>query len=131
MHKFGEVKIPRVRFKPGYQRIWRHARSAIKELLNLKYVYQYRLTRYLMRFNRFLGTYSIFTSDFSIKRVLLYSRLLPDTTTFNIFLQNRLIYINGLYASTPETLVYINDILQLIVSKWYYIFLVDEFQIDL
>lgn len=122
MNKYGEVRIPRIRFRPGYQRIWRHARVAIKELLNLKYIYQYRLTRYLMRFSRFLGTYSIFSSDFSIKRVMLYSRLLPDTSTFNLFLQNRLVYINGLYASAPESIVYVNDILQLIVSRWYYIF---------
>jgi hypothetical protein len=45
-----EVKIPRIRFKPGYQRLWRQARTALKELLKLKFTYQQQLTKYLTRF---------------------------------------------------------------------------------
>jgi hypothetical protein len=47
--KFNEIAIPRIRFKPGYQRMWRRARLALQEIINTKFRYQHRLTRYLMR----------------------------------------------------------------------------------
>lgn len=45
-----EIRIPRVRFRPGYQRLWRQARHALKESLNLNFTYQQQLTRYLTKF---------------------------------------------------------------------------------
>ena len=44
--------ITRVRFKPGYSRIWRLARTSFKEIYGLKFKYQKPLTRYLGRLRR-------------------------------------------------------------------------------
>lgn len=46
----GEVRISRIKFKPGYQRIWRRVRTALKDSLRLRFIYQKQLTRYLTRF---------------------------------------------------------------------------------
>jgi hypothetical protein len=53
-------------------------------------------------------------------RVIIYSRLLPDIPTVLIFNQQRLIYLNGISILSLKKYVYENDIIQLLVSKWYY-----------
>jgi hypothetical protein len=120
--RYNEVFIPRIRFKPGYQRIWRLARTAIKEALHLKYRYQYRLTRYLMKFSRMSHFYYLHFSENSIERVVMYSKLLPDTNSLNFFFNSQLLYINGRVVHDLNNLVAINDIIQLVISQWYYVF---------
>jgi hypothetical protein len=43
--------------------------------------------------------------------------LLPDIPTVNIFIQQNLVYLNGLPVTTTKASVFQNDLLQLIVSK--------------
>jgi len=119
--KKSEVHITRIRFKPGYQRLWRDARTALKESLHIKFQYQYRLTRYLTRFFRQVSNYTFNYSEMAIDKIVIYSRLLPDHNTFNIFQENKLIYINGRIVFNKNLLAVENDLIQLIVSKWYYI----------
>ena len=115
-----EVKIPRVKFKPGYKRIWRDSRTALKEALRVKFTYQKRLTRYLTRFFKLSNYYAFSASEMSIDKTIVYSRLLPDLLTLKIFMNQKLVYLNGLSISNTRSLVYENDLIQLIVSKWYY-----------
>jgi hypothetical protein len=56
----------------------------------------------------------------SIDKTIVYSRLLPDLLTLKIFMNQKLVYLNGLSISNTRSLVYENDLIQLIVSKWYY-----------
>jgi hypothetical protein len=49
----GELTIKRIRLKPGYTTQLRNARSALKLTLGLNFRYQHRLTKYLLRFNKF------------------------------------------------------------------------------
>lgn len=58
----------------------------------------------------------------SVEKVTLYSKLLPNMYTFHTFMSNRLVYINGAVALNKDRLVYVNDFIQLIVSKWYYVY---------
>jgi hypothetical protein len=115
-----EVKIPRVRFKPGYKRIWRESRKALKEALRVKFTYQKRLTQYLTRFFQKSNYYAFSASEMSLDRTIIYTRLVPDLLTLKTFLDQKLVYVNGLSVSNLQFLVYENDLLQLIVSKWYY-----------
>jgi hypothetical protein len=118
----GEVFISRIRFKPGYQRIWRLARASLKESLGLKYAYQYRLTRFLTRFSRQTHNYFLNFSEMSIEKTVLYSKLLPNNSVFNTFLVNKLVYLNGNLVTLGSRVVYTNDFIQLVVSKWYYVY---------
>lgn len=115
-----EVRIPRVRFKPGYQRIWRQSRTALKESLKIKFAYQKKLSRYLVKFFKKINYYAFSASEMSIEKTIIYSRLVPDISTLLIFVKQRLIYCNGKIISKLNSLVYENDLIQLIVSKWYY-----------
>ena len=119
--RWSEVKIPRVRFKPGYQRMWRRARTALKESLGLKFVYQKQLTRYLTRFYKGSNRYTFSRAEMSLNRVIMYSRLLPDNPTVDTFLIQKIIYLNGRVVHDPNTILVPNDIVQLIVSLWYYV----------
>jgi len=120
--RFGEIYIPRIKFKPGYQRLWRLARSSIKEALNLNYTYQYRLTRYLSRFGRRLNSFLINFTEMSLERTIMYSLLLPDPATLKIFITSRLIFLNGTVVFNTGKLVYPNDIIQVTITKFFYIF---------
>lgn len=119
--KLTEVRIPRIRFKPGYQRMWRRARTALKESLGLRFIYQQQLTKYLTRFYKGSNCYSFSRSEMSLGRILMYSRLLPDLPTIFTFSQQRLIFLNGKYISDIATLLTTNDLVQLVISLWYYV----------
>ena len=56
-----------------------------------------------------------------LHKTIIYSRLLPDWPTVYIFLNQSLVYLNGRSVRDPKTIVLQNDVLQLIVSQWYYI----------
>ena len=115
-----EVKIPRVRFKPGYQRLWRQSRVALKEALRVKFTYQQKLSQYITKFFRRSNFYAFSASEMSIDKVVIYSRLLPDLATLAIFLHHRLVYLNGRHIQSKSLIIYENDLIQLVVSKWYY-----------
>jgi len=119
--KTSEVRIPRIRFKPGYQRLWRQARTALQESLKLRFIYQKKLSRYIVRFFKQTNSYTFSRSEMSLEKTLMYSRLLPDIPTVNVFIQQNLVYLNGLPVTTTKASVFQNDLLQLIVSKWYYL----------
>lgn len=57
----------------------------------------------------------------SMGRIIMYSRLLPDLPTINIFLKQKAIYLNGKAAYDINAILVPNDTIQLIVSMWYYI----------
>ena len=57
----------------------------------------------------------------SLNRVVMYSRLLPDNPTVNSFLSKKLIYLNGRVAYDTNAILVPNDVVQLIVSMWYYV----------
>jgi len=117
-----ELRIPRIRFKPGYQRLWRNFRLAFAELIEFRYIYQQQLTRHLTKFYRKLNQAYLSTHENSITKTLIYSRLVPDVHTFDAFYNNKIIFFNNKVLSTKVLSVYKNDFIQLEVSNWYYIF---------
>jgi hypothetical protein len=116
-----EVHIPRIRFRPGYQRIWRQARSAIKESLGLKFLYQQQLTKYMMRFARKTRAYFLGENIACLDRVIIYAHLLPDMHSINTFCDQSMIHLNGRVQSNLKSLIYKNDFLQLLASVWFYV----------
>jgi hypothetical protein len=80
-----ELRIQRVKFKPGYQRLWRQFRLAFAESVNYRYIYQQQLTRYLMKFYRKVNTTYFSQNEHELHKVVIYSKLLPDFSTFNLF----------------------------------------------
>ena len=116
-----EVRIPRVRFKPGYQRIWRQVRSALKVSLNVKFQYQHQLTKYLTKFYHLSSQYLLSYSESTLDKIVVYSQLLPDVSTTELFSSHGFIYVNGNVTTTINTILIKNDFLQLVVSLWYYI----------
>ena len=114
--------ISRVRFKPGYQRIWRHYRLALAESINFNYIYQKQLTRFLVKFYRKSITNQFSFNENSIDKIVIYSRLAPDKFTFDLFLKNKLIYFNSSTLLSDAIYVYKNDFIQLEISNWYYVF---------
>lgn len=116
-----EVRIPRIRFKPGYQRIWRQVRSALKTSLNVKFQYQQQLTKYLIKFYHLSSQYLLTYSESTLDKIIVYSQLLPDVSTTELFSSHGFIYLNGRVTTTINTILIKNDFLQLVVSLWYYI----------
>lgn len=53
----------------------------------------------------------------SVDKTIIYTRLLPDMLTLKTFINQKLIYLNGFHISETRSLVYENDLIQLIVSK--------------
>lgn len=113
-----ELFLPRVKFKPGYQRIWRQARKSIADNIGLKYIYQKQMTKFMSKLSRKTNFYSFSMSESSLDKAILYSRLLPDSKTVNDFLNKGLVALNGWKINSLSTFVLPGDIIQVTVSKW-------------
>ena len=117
----GEVRVPRVKFKPGYQRMWRRVRTALKDSLRLRFLYQKQLTKYLSQFYGSSKKYALSQNKTTFDKVVVYSRLLPDMTTCKVFLDAQLLYLNGSLVFDANGYTGRGDVIQLTVSLWYYI----------
>ena len=117
----GSVHIKRVRFKPGYGRIWRAARDSIRELLNLPSRYQYRLTPKLhwqyMKSRQVSRPYSSISLDY----LLMFSHFIPDFWSVREVIANDSVFLNGSTVSNANVRVFVNDLVQLTVSVKFYI----------
>ena len=119
----GEVHIPRVRFKPGYQRLWRQSRSTLAEALRIRYIYQQQFTKYINRFGRKLQSYHFSKDEYATSTIILYSRLVSDYNTLLLLNKNHCVSVNGYRHSNLDYLLFAGDTVQLLVSNWMYIYL--------
>ena len=116
-------RIRRIRFKPGYGRIWRTARKSIKDILNMPVRYQYRLTpklqkRYFVARRSRLSHLSL-TMGFA----LMTSRLIFDHHTLKELLLSSNVYLNSIVCSNSSTRLFVNDFVQLVVNLKFYVVL--------
>ena len=117
-----DLRIPRVKFKPGYQRLWRNFRLAFAESIDFKFIYQQQLTRHLTKFYRKLNQKYFNFNENSVINTIIYSRLVPDLATFTTFFENQFIFLNGVTLTNRTIFVYRNDFIQIEITNWYYIF---------
>jgi hypothetical protein len=118
-----ELRIPRVKFKPGYQRLWRQFRLAFAESINYRYIYQQQLTRYFVNFYRKINHTYFSQNENDLYKVVIYSRLVPDLAVFNLFFDNALISLNLKVLKHKNIYLYKNDFVQLDITNWYYIYM--------
>jgi len=116
-----DPKIRRIRFKPGYSKIWRTARKALKFSLNLTYLYQHQLTKFLIKFFKFSKIKLMQYHELRIVNILLYSRLAPDLSSAKDFISSNLVFVNGSLCLNQNLILLKNDLFQLVVSLKYYI----------
>lgn len=115
------LKVQRVRFKPGYGRIWRRARASIREILNIPSRYQYRLTpklqtRYIQS-RQLLKPYSSLSLDY----LLMASHLIPDFWVMDSLLAAKSVFLNGLLTQNSRVRVFLSDFIQLTVNLKFFI----------
>jgi len=116
------IRIKRIKFKPGYMNYWRQARSELKKTLNLKLTYQFNLTFYLLKLNKFNSHIAFLIRELSIINLLHLSRVILVKQFVNEFLQNHLVFVNGTCVTDPSFQLYKFDLIQLIVHLKYYMF---------
>ena len=114
-------RIRRIRFKPGYGRIWRIARRSIKGILNLQVRYQYRLTPKLQK--RYHATRKVRLShtSFTLSFALMTARLVSDNWVLGSLLSSHNVYLNGSLCSNKDTRLFVNDFIQLAINLKFYI----------
>ena len=117
-----DISIERIRFKPGYQRLWRKFRLALAESLNYKYIYQQQLTKYFVKFSRKISQRAYYTHESTLRSVMLYSRLIPDFAMLKMLFSNKVIFLNHRLVLSYLIYIYKNDFIQLEVTIWFYIF---------
>ncbi len=113
--------IKRVKFKPGYRRIWKEARFVFKNSLNLTFKYEYKLTRYLLKFRKFSRLNMNLVFEMRLSNVVAQSGFLYYNEFIVNFIKNNFFYVNGHACSNPHFQLYVNDFVQLVISTNYYI----------
>jgi len=113
--------IKKIKFKPGYMNLWRNAREVVKTSLNLKFQYQHKLTKYLLKYNKFLKFHTFLIIELQLFNILLKTKIFPDSNSIETFIDNGLIFINNLICKNKYTPLFIGDFIQLIINIKYYI----------
>ena len=119
---YHDVRIERVKFKPGYQRLWRISRRVLAESLYYRYIYQKQLTTHLVKFYRRVHSPSYYITENNLVNVIIYSRLISDFKLIDLFLINSFIFLNHKPTTIANMYVYKNDLVQLEITIWFYIF---------
>lgn len=114
-------RIGRIRFKPGYYRIWRLARSSAREILGFTSRYQYRLTPKLQRHYFQARSGSQDRLSLTVEFALLTSHLIPDHWSLKELLSSYSVYLNGTSCINPRLRLFCGDFLQLLINLKYYI----------
>lgn len=120
-NEFDDFVIKQIKFKPGYMRIWRTARSVLANLINLHHKYQYRITRYLFKFNYLVRLPIYMFQEFQLQTILLSSQMLLSKELVVSFIKNGNIFVNGFINLNPEFQLYLSDFVQCLVHIKYYI----------
>lgn len=115
------IRVKRIRFKPGYPRLWREARSDFNKLFSLNFRYQHRLTQYLVRYSRHSSSFKSQFLDLKVKTLLLRVWWTFDPITSLDMINNNLVFLNGSLVANPNQLLFKGDFIQLIVHLKYYI----------
>ena len=115
------MRVPRIRFKPGYGRIWREGRKSIRIILNLPIRYQYRLTpklHALYQSHRALDSRRPMTT---LGHVLMSAKFFPDSWSVSEALDARWVHLNGVVCKNANLSLFKGDFIQLIVSLNFYL----------
>ena len=116
-----DVLPRRIKFKPGYMNIWRSARQVLKDDLSLNFRYQYKLTRFIIKFYKLNKLHFFYYLELKLENVLLKTKLLPDYETINLFLENNLIYVNGSLCQNKNLSFFTGDFIQFVIHIKFYI----------
>ena len=114
-------RIRRIRFKPGYGRIWRSARVSVKDILGIQVKYQYRLTPILQKQYLYSRNEKIEHLSFTLGYALLSAKFAHDTWVLNSLISNNNVYLNGTVCSNDKIRIFTNDFIQLLINLKYYI----------
>jgi hypothetical protein len=101
--------------------LWREAREVLKVSLNLKIKYQFRLTRYLFRYYKFIKFKTFIVLEFRLLNILIKSKFFPDYGLTLLFFNNTSIFVNGSFCFNPNFQLFVGDFVQLIISFKYYV----------
>ena len=115
------IPIKRIRFKPGYQRIWRRARSALNFNLKLGFKYQAKLTKKVTFLRRLQGSRGMRFMELSLAKLILNVRFVFEYSTGLQVIQQNLTFLNGIQVTNPFLHLFCNDFLQLFITIKYYI----------
>jgi len=115
-----EPHIKRIRFKPGYSRIWRRARAALNYSLGYHYRYQHALTKRLSIARRWKGHWEIKIREWSLLRLVLNSHFVYDLNTSKDLINNYLVYVNGHRTHNSHMQLHLGDFIQIPVNFRYY-----------
>lgn len=120
--KMKEFFTPRLKFRRGYQKVWRTVRSDFKDYFSLNFRYQCMLTRYITRFHQKSKNILISKDEMILDKLIIFSHLLPDLSTVHEFINKNLVFLNSFVVKNPKLDVFKNDLIQVKVSIWYYIY---------
>lgn len=115
-----DLILNRIRFKPGYQRMWRESRSVLADSLNKRYTYQQQLTRFISNLSKSKSKFSQATSSVNLSTFLIHSHLVQDYKLCIELFNANCIYVNGLVISNPKFTPVVGDNVQLSISTWFY-----------
>ena len=117
------VRIPRIKFKPGYGRIWRTARQTVQEFLGISIRYQYRLTPKIQKQYYLQRKILQDTTLFNLGTLILSTKLAPDHWFMDELLKSESVFLNGLSCQNKHTKLFVNDFIQCFINIKFYIVL--------
>lgn len=114
------IHVRRLKFKPGYSRLWRESRSDIQEILEMRIKYQNRLTLRLHQLYRQQSKNLFTRSTVTVFFSLLGSQFSMDMWSTLELLKNELIYVNGKVCTNLYLHLFLHDLIQVVLNLKFY-----------
>ena len=111
-----QFMMKRIRFKPGYIILWKNYRKLYKAIFRKKFHYEYRLTRYLIRFNYIYKIQNFIFFEMQLLNLLDKLKIFPLISQTTNFIKNGFFWINGFQIRNPYYQIFMLDFIQIIIS---------------
>ena len=113
--------LQKIRFKPGYRRLWIIYRSNFKKLFNLNMRYQYKLTKFVQFFKHYAYRNILYYFELQLLNILHVSQIFPLIEINKFFIQNALVMVNGITCTNNFFLLRPFDVITCVISSKYYL----------
>nr|QPL15904.1 ribosomal protein S4 [Strombidium sp.] len=120
--RWKEAYLKRIRFRPGYQRLWRRARLGLAEFMGWRFIYQQQITNKVKAFQKLTQSTRLWLKNATFKQMFLYTRLLPSEDSFNLFFTQNKLFLNSAIPIRDDIICFKNDLIQVLINYSYYVY---------
>ena len=129
-HSNNFTPITTFRFRPGYSKLWRRARTTLRKLYGIKSEFQHLLTRHLNKIYKYSSAHRILLNHYTLENILISIDLAKNKLNVREIIEMGFILINfkAITFERGSYQLYVNDIIQVNINWFWHVWLINILQ---